>query len=155
MRAGGSRLHYQQFDYSTSDPERARSEDLLSDAPDHPEAEPPALVGISMPPNEQPLSPGPANKDELPFFCEPENVPELSQTEDVPTTTAEAEKSLAGTSAPLLTNPSLTDVPVNILPLPDSTANLQETETRNTGLSNTGELAARHSVPITRGRGRP
>ena len=33
MRAAGSRLHYQQFDYSTSDPERARSEDLLSDAP--------------------------------------------------------------------------------------------------------------------------
>ena len=27
MRAGGSRLHYQQFDYSTSGPERERSED--------------------------------------------------------------------------------------------------------------------------------
>ena len=33
MQAGGSRLHYQQFDYSTSDPERERSENLLSDAP--------------------------------------------------------------------------------------------------------------------------
>ena len=50
--------------------------------------------------------------------------------------------SLAGTSAPLLTNPSSTDVPVNIPPLPVGIANLQETETRNTGLSNTDELTA-------------
>ena len=34
MRAGGSRPHYQ-FDYSTSDPERPRSEYLTPDAPDH------------------------------------------------------------------------------------------------------------------------
>ena len=52
MRAGGSRLHYQQFDYSTSDPERARSEDLLSGAPDHAAAEHHALVEASMPRNE-------------------------------------------------------------------------------------------------------
>ena len=47
MRAGGSRFHYQQFDYFTSDPERARSGDLLSDAPDHAAAEPHALVEAS------------------------------------------------------------------------------------------------------------
>ena len=101
MRAGGSRLHYQQFDYSTSNPERARSEDLLFDATDHPEAEPPALVEASMPPNEQPLSPEPAKNDELHLYTEHEIVPELSLREDVLTTTAEAEEvSLAGTSAP-------------------------------------------------------
>ena len=105
MQAGGSRLHYQQFDYSTSGQERALSEDLMSDAPDHFEAEPPALVEASMPPNEQHLSPELTNNHELPLFSEPEMVPELSQTEDVPTTTAEAEVSLAGTSAPLSTNP--------------------------------------------------
>ena len=56
MRAGGSRLHYQHFDYSTSDPERERSEDLLSDEPNLSEADLPALVDASMPPNEQPMS---------------------------------------------------------------------------------------------------
>ena len=135
MRAGSSGLRYQQFDYSTSDPERERSEDLLSDAPDHPEAETPALVEASMPPNEQPLSPEPAKNDELPLFSEPEIVPELLQTEDVPTTIAEAEVSLAGTSASLLTNPSLTDVPVSVPPLPDRMSNLQDTEASNTELS--------------------
>ena len=125
MRAGGSRLHYQQFDYSTSNTESARSEALLSDAPDHSGAESPALDEASVPPDEQPLSPEPANNDELPLFSEREVIPDLSQTQDVPTTTAEAEVSLAGTSAPLLTNPSLTDMPVNVPPLPDVTSNLQ------------------------------
>ena len=54
MRAGGSRLHYQQFDYSSSDPERSRSDDLPSDARDHSQAESPALFEASMPPGEQP-----------------------------------------------------------------------------------------------------
>ena len=56
IRAGGSRFHYQQFDYSSSDTEHARSEDLLSGARDHPEAEPPALFEASMPPDEPPPS---------------------------------------------------------------------------------------------------
>ena len=48
MRAGGCRLHYQQFDYSTTEPERVRSGDLLSLVPNPSEAEPPALVDASM-----------------------------------------------------------------------------------------------------------
>ena len=68
MRAGGSRLHYQQFDYFTSDPERERSEDLLSDSPNHSQVEPPVLVDSSVPPEEHPLSPEPANDDDLPIF---------------------------------------------------------------------------------------
>ena len=59
MRAGGSRLHYQQFEYSSPDPERERSEALISEAPAHYEAKPPALLEASMPPDEQPLSPEP------------------------------------------------------------------------------------------------
>ena len=59
MRARGSRLHYQQFDYSTSDPERERSEDLLSDEPNPSEA----LVGASIPLDEQRMSPDPAIND--------------------------------------------------------------------------------------------
>ena len=61
--------------------------------------------------------------------------------QDVPTATAEAEVALAGTSAPLLTNPSLTDMPI------------QDTEARNTGLSSSDELAARHNVRSMRGSG--
>ena len=75
MRAGNSRLHYQQFDYSTSDPERERSEDLLSDVPAHSEADLPALVEESMPPDEQPRSPEPAKNDKLPLLSEPELSP--------------------------------------------------------------------------------
>ena len=85
MRARGNRLHYQQFDYSTSDPERERSEDLLSDVLSHSKFEAPALVDSSRLPDEQPLSPEPANNDELPIFSEPEILPDVSQAQDAPT----------------------------------------------------------------------
>ena len=73
--------------------------------------------------------------DQLPFFSEPEIIPDAAQTQDASTATAEAEVSLAGTSAPLLTNPSLTDVPVSVPPLPDGISKLQDIETSNTELS--------------------
>ena len=154
MRAGGSRLHYQQFDYSSSDPERSRSDDMLSDARDHSQAESPALFEASMHPDEQPRSLEPANDYELPFLSESEVIPEVPQSQDIPVATGEAEVSLAGTSAPLLTNPTLTDVPISIPQLPNGTSNLQNTETRDTELSNTNEPTARNNVPSTRGRGR-
>ena len=44
MRVGGSRLHNQQFAYSSSSPECAHSDNLLSDVPDYSDAEPPALT---------------------------------------------------------------------------------------------------------------
>ena len=152
MRAGDSCLHYQQFDYSSSDPERPRSEDLMSDAPDHSGAEPPALLEPLMPPDEQNISPEPAKEDDLPLFSQQWIIPELSQMQDVPTATADAEVSLSGTSAPLLTNPPLSNVPVSFPPLPVGISNLPDTEARNTGLSSTDELAARHNVPSTRGK---
>ena len=111
LRAGGNHVHYQQFDYdySSSDPERARFADLLSDAPDLSEAEPPALLDTLMPPDEQRLSPEPANDDNLPLLTQHGVVAEISQTQDVLTATEEAEVSLASTSAQFLTNSSLTD----------------------------------------------
>ena len=156
MRAGGSRLHYQQFDYSSSHPERSRSDDLLSDARDHSQAESPALFEAPMPPDEQPRSFEPANDypSKLPFLSESEVILEVSQSQDIPLATGEAEVSLAGASAPLLTNPTLTDVPIGIPQLPNGTSNLQNTETRDTELSNTNEPTARINVPSTRGRGR-
>ena len=95
-----------------------------------------------MPPDEQHLSLEHAKNDEKLFFPEPEVTPDVSQTQDDSTATPKAEVSLVGTSAPLLTNPSLTDVPVSIPPLADGISNLQDTETHNTGLSGTAELTA-------------
>ena len=53
-----------------------------------------------------------------------------------------------------MTNPTLTDVPISIPQLPNGTSNLQNTETRDTELSNTNEPTARNNVPGTRDRGR-
>ena len=120
---------------------------MLSDEPNPSEAEPPALVDASMPPVEQSMSPEPTINDQVPFFSEPEIIPDAA--------TAEAEVSLAGTSAPLLTNPSLTDVPVSVPPMPESTSNLQDTKASNTELSGSDEPAARYNVPSARDRRRP
>ena len=108
-----------------------------------------------MPPNEQPMSLESAIIDQLPLLSEPEYFPDAPQTQEAPRATVEAEVSLAGTSAPLLTNPSFTDMPVSIPPLPDGISNLQETEARNTELSGSDEPAARYNVPSTCDRGRP
>ena len=103
MRAGGSRPHYQQFDYSTSDPERERSDDLLSDELDPSGAELPALVDTSRPPDEQPMSHEPSINDQLPLFSESKVIPDAAQTQ------AEAEESLAGTSICSAFNQSFID----------------------------------------------
>ena len=62
VRAGGSRLRYQQFDYSSSHPERAHSKELMSQVPDHSDCEPHARVEALMTTDEQPLPPEPANR---------------------------------------------------------------------------------------------
>ena len=60
---------------------------------------------------------------------------------------------LAGTSAPLMTNPSLTDGPISFPQLLNALSNLQNTENPDTGLSNNNEPTARNTVPSsTRGR---
>ena len=103
-----------------------------------------------MSPDEKPLSLEPANDDELPSFPERELIPGVCQSEDVPVATAEAKVSLAGTSAPLLQNPPVTDVHVSITPLRNGISNLQDTETRNTGLSKTNEPTPGNNSPSTR-----
>ena len=103
-------------------PVPSRSEVLLSDAPDHSKAGPPALREILMPPDEQPLSPEPANDDVLPFFIQHGVAPELFQTQDVPTETADAKISLPGTSAPFSTNPSKPGYPAPTSWLLDTTS---------------------------------
>ena len=101
LRAGGSRMHYQQFDYSTSGTDDELSDAMLPVPPDpidagqaEPEA-PPAASDQSISPTHI-----------LPqLFSDHERVrspsPQISSSDK--------ESSLPGTSAPLLTNPSLTN----------------------------------------------
>ena len=97
LRAGGSRMHYQQFDYSTSG-----TDDELSD------------VMLPVPPD-------PANADQvkpevpLPTSDHTHHLPQLFSDHERARSPApqvsspEKQSSSRGTSAPLLTNPSLTD----------------------------------------------
>ena len=107
-----------------------------------------------MPPDEQPRSFEPASDYELPFLSESEVIPKVPQSQDIAVATGEAEVSLVGSSAPLMTKPTLTDVPIGIPHLPNGTSNLQNTETRDTESSNTNEPTARNNGPRFRGKSR-
>ena len=122
-RAGGSRLHYQQFDHSETESEDERSDVLLSSAHVNPDES----VGLSSladepaPIPEMPISPLPAMEA---LFSENEAIPDVNGNTPSPPTQAPTKKasiSLAGKSGPLLTNPSLTDMLSNfpIWPLID------------------------------------
>ena len=101
LRAGGSRMYYQQFDYSTSGTDDELSDVMLPVPPDPvdaDQAEPEAPLAAS----DQSISPARL----LPqLFSDHERVrspsPQISSSDN--------ETSLPGTSASLLTNPSLTN----------------------------------------------
>ena len=101
LRAGGSRMHYQQFDYSTSGTDDELSDVMLPVPPnpvDADQAEPEAPPAAS----DQSISPARI----LPqLFSDHERMrspsPQISSSDK--------ESSLPGTSASLLTNPSLTN----------------------------------------------
>ena len=101
VRAGGSRMHYQQFDYSTSSTDDELSDVMLPVPPDPVDAdqvEPEA----PMPSSDQSVSP----THHLPqLFSDQERASSPSPQVSSPA----KQSSLPGTSAPLLTNPSLTD----------------------------------------------
>ena len=101
LRAGGSRMHYQQFDYSTSGTDDELSDVMLPVPPnpvDADQAEPEAPPAAS----DQSISPARLLPQR---FSDHERVrspsPQISSSDK--------ESSLPGTSASLLTNPSLTN----------------------------------------------
>ena len=100
LRAGGSRMHYQQFDYSTSGTDDELSEVMLPiplDPVDADRMEP----EVPQPPSDQSVSP----THRLPqLFSDHERARSPSPQISSP----EKQSSLLGTSAPLSTNPSLT-----------------------------------------------
>ena len=115
-RAGGSRLHYQQFDHSETESEDERSDVLLSSAQVNPDESVilSSLLDEPVPILEMPISP-------LPDVIENTESPPTQASAPTQIPTKNASISLAGTSAPLLTNPSLTDMLSNfpIWPLID------------------------------------
>ena len=123
MRVGDSRLHYQQFDYSATESDDERTDVLLSSAQANPDESAilSSLVDEPAPIPEMPISPLPAMEA---LFSENEAVPDVIDNTPSPPIQApskSASTSLAGTFAPLLTNPSLTDMLSNfpIWPLID------------------------------------
>ena len=123
MRAGGSRPHYQQFDHSSTESDDERSDVLLSSAQANPDESAILSSPVDEPAHipEMPISPLPAMEA---LFSENEAVPDIMDDTPNPpiqAPTKSANTSLTGTSAPLLTNPSLTDMLSNfpIWPLID------------------------------------
>ena len=99
LRAGGSRMHYQQFDYSTSGTDDELSEIMLPVPPD------PVDVDRREPEPQLPADQSISPTHHLPqLFSDHERARSPSPRKSSP----EKQPSLLGTSAPLLTNPSLT-----------------------------------------------
>ena len=100
LRTGGSRMHYQQFDYSTSSSDNEVSDVMLPMLPPHIQPDPsePGIPHLS----DHSISP----THDLPQLFSDHTQP---RSPSLQVTATDIEPSLTGTSAPLLTNPSLTD----------------------------------------------
>ena len=153
LRAGGSRMHYQQFDYSTSGTDDELSEIMLPVPPDPVDADR-REPEVPQPPSDQSISP----THRLPqLFSDHERArspsPQISSPEKQP--------SLLGTSAPLLTNPSLTSFLNNypIWPaapsLPLKSATEDDDAQSNLPTLPTTLPGAGTAPSFKRGRGRP
>ena len=106
MRAGGSRLHYQQFNYSSTETEDERSDVFLPSTGNNPDE---SIILSSLADEPEPIPEIRSHHCQCP---ENEAVPDIIddiQNPPIQIPTNSAETSLSGTSAPLLTNPSLTD----------------------------------------------
>ena len=101
LRAGGSRVHFQQFDYSTSGTDDELSDVMLPVPPDPVDADQVAPE-VPMPSSDQLTSP----TQRLPqLFSDHERARSPSPQVSSPG----KQSSMPGTLAPLFTNPSLTD----------------------------------------------
>ena len=153
LRAGDSRMHYQQFDYSTSGTDDELSEIMLPVPPDPVDADR-REPEVPQPLSDQSISP----THRLPqLFSDHERArspsPQISSPEKQP--------SLLGTSAPLLTNPSLTSFLNNYLiwpaalSLPLKSATEDDDAQSNVPTLPTTLPGAGTAPSFKRGRGRP
>ena len=153
LRAGGSRMHYQQFDYSTSGTDDELSDVMLPIPPDPVDADQ-IEAEVSQPPLDQSISP----THRLPqLFSDHERARSPSPRISSP----EKQSSLLGTSAPFLTNPSLTSF-LNNYPIWPTAPSLplKSASDDNDAHSNAPTLpstlpGAGTAPSLKRGRGRP
>ena len=153
LRARGSRMHYQQFDYSTSGTDDEPSDVMLpvpSDPADADKVEP----EVPLPTSDQSVSP----TRHLPqLFSDNERARSPSPQVSFP----EKHSSLPETSAPLLTNPSLTDFLSNypiwptVPPIPLKSASNASDDQSNRPSVPSMLPGAGTAPSFKRGRGRP
>ena len=153
LRAGGSRMHYQQFDYSTSGTDDELSDVMLPVPPDPVDADQMELEA-PMPSSDQSVSP----THHLPqLFSDQERARSPSPQVSSPA----KQSSLPGTSAPLLTNPSLTDFLSNYPiwptapPIPLKSASSESDNQFNVPSVSSILPGAGTAPSFKRGRGRP
>ena len=158
LRAGGTRQHYQQFDYSTSETDDETSDAMLpipTHSPQLVQTQPADII-------EAPAVPA-LSSDTSMFDCLPQLFsnheprgspsPQLSPSDDPP------ELSPSGTSAPLLTHPSFTDYLSNYPLLPshakDTSAPTSRPPTPSADQAPPPLPKAPTAPSVKRGRGRP
>ena len=153
LRAGGSRMHYQQFDYSTSGTDDELSEVMLSVPPDPVDAD---RMEPEVPHSTSDQSVSPTHRPPQ-LFSDHERAHSPSPRVSSP----EKQSSLLGTSAPLLTNPSLTSF-LNNYPIWPTAPSLplKSASEDDDGQSNVPTLpttlpGAGTAPSLKRGRGRP
>ena len=153
LRAGGLRMHYQQFDYSTSGTDDELSDVMLPVPPDPVDAEPVAPE-FPMLSSDQLISP----TQRLPqLFSDHERARSPSPQVSPPG----KQSSIPGTSAPLFTNPSLTDFLSNypiwptVPPIPLKSDSNESDDQSNAPSAPEVLPGARTAPSFKRGRGRP
>ena len=153
LRAGGSRMHYQQFDYSTSGTDDELSDVMLPVPPDPVDADQMELEA-PMPSSDQSVSP----THHLPQLFSDQ---ERARSPSPQVTSPAKQSSLPGKSAPLLTNPSLTDFLSNYPiwptapPIPLKSASSESDNQFNVPSVSSILTGAGTAPSFKRGRGRP
>ena len=153
LRAGGSRMHYQQFYYSTSGTDDELSNVMLPVPPDPADADQVASE-VPTPSSDQSISP----TQRLPQLLSDHD---RARSPSPQVSSPGKQSSLPGTSASLFTNPSLTDFLSNypiwptVPPIPLKSAS-NESDDQSNVPSAPSMLPGAGTAPFfKRGRGRP
>ena len=151
LRAGGSRQNYQQFDYSTSEKDDESSGAMLPNPRQSPKSEHP------LPPPEPvkypTLSDSQSDISLLDCLAQLFSDHELarSPSPQLSTSPSPSAQSLGGTSAPLVTNPSITDYLSNNPIWPNRAEDSSLTQSRPASPSGDDKPTARSKPPKTLG----
>ena len=153
LHAGGSRMHYQQFDYSTSGTDDELSDVMLPVPPDPVDADPVAPE-VPMLSSDHLISPTQRSPQ---LF----SVHERARSPSPQISSPGKLSSMPGTSAPLFTNPSLTDFLSNypiwltVPPIPLKSTSNESDDQSNLPTTPAMLPGAGNAPSFKRGKGRP